>query len=75
MKAAFTVLAIREMLLYNFDFVNAEFPVNIQMKTSCCLITIHVRFGANTLCFSQRSKRRSFQQNFRFSTAQKQKGV
>src|SRR5438093_6989116 len=44
MKATFTILAISEMLLYDFYFVNAEFPINIKMKTSCCLKTIHSHF-------------------------------
>ena len=44
MKATFTIWAIGEMLLYDFNFVNAEFPINIKMKTSCCLKTIHSHF-------------------------------
>lgn len=44
MEATFTILAISEMLLYDFNFVNTEFPINIKMKTSCCLKTIHSHF-------------------------------
>jgi len=41
MEATFTKWAAYEMLLYYFYFTNAEFPINVKMKTSNCLITIH----------------------------------
>src|ERR1700693_2429254 len=42
------------------DFLRAEFPVNIEVKTSNSLITIHDTQARIPLGFSQRRKRRSF---------------
>src|SRR5947208_11037869 len=41
MKAVFAARALREMILHSRDFLGTEFPVNIEMKTSSCLKTIH----------------------------------
>src|SRR6266699_4077082 len=34
MKATFAIRTVREMLLHNNDFLNAEFSINVEMKTS-----------------------------------------
>jgi hypothetical protein len=41
MKAAFATLTFREMLPYCYNFLDSEFPVNIEMKTSNSLKTTH----------------------------------
>ncbi len=41
MKATFATRTGSEMLLHNRDFLGTEFPVNIEVKTSNSLITIH----------------------------------
>jgi hypothetical protein len=34
METAFTTRTISQMLLNDLDFLRAEFPINVQMKTS-----------------------------------------
>src|SRR5260370_41807003 len=40
-KAAFATWTFREMLPYCYNFLDSEFPVNIEMKTSNSLKTTH----------------------------------
>jgi hypothetical protein len=41
MKATFATWTGFEMLLHDSNFLNAELPTNIEMKTSDTLITVH----------------------------------
>jgi hypothetical protein len=41
MKATFASWAAREMIMHSRDFLSTQFPVNIEMKKSSCLETIH----------------------------------